>query len=407
MPVTGTGTSYNLEYLVGALFKVATNEAPLLGMIGGMTGGRSVKTKQIPWQSIDNAAPSQPAVLEGADPTAAERTRTQYYNVCQIHQEAVKLTFTQQAAINQIQAASVSVLGEQPVASEGGLQTELKLQKIASDIDYSFFNGVFVDDTNIATARQTRGLFAAATNSVDALDGAPAGTTLTTVTATAATDVLAKTAHGLQNGDEIEITAIGGGAAGLVVATAYWVINRSADDFKVSATYGGAAVDITSDSSGAHLTIKKRQPLTRARFNKLLRTMYTAGAPFRMPVVFVSAFQKQRFSDVYGFAEQSQERGGVAVDVIDTDQGEFGIKLVRNIPVDRVLVADLSVCKPAFLDIPASPQTGRPGGHLLMHPLAQTGSADTWEIYCEVGLEYGPPNWHGYLDGLTTDEALV
>lgn len=405
MAISGVGQSYNLEYLVGALFKVATNEAPFLGMIGGMNGGRSWQAKQFPWQTINNVTPSQPAVLEGATPTAAEETRTQIFNVCQIHQEAIELSFTQQAAIAQIKSSSVQVLGEQPVQSEASLQTQLKLEKIASDIDYSFFNGVFVDDTNISTARQTRGIFAAATTAELATETAPGGTTLTGCTATASTDLMTKSAHGLQNGDEIELTLITSGAAGLVVGTPYWVVGVTATTWQLAATRGGAAIDITTD--GTTMTVLKRNPLTKARVNHLLRSMYTAGAKFRQPVIFASAFQKQRISDVYGFQPMSTSMGGVNIDTIETDQGVFGVKLVRNIPNDRIALVDLSVCKPVFLDIPANAQTGRPGGHVLLHPLAQVGSTDKWEIYCEVGLQYGPPGWHGYIDGLTTDEALV
>lgn len=405
MAVSGVGTSYNLDYLVGALFKVATNEAPFFGMIGGLNGAKSTKTKQISWQSIDNVAPAQPAVLEGATPTGAERTRTQIYNALQIHQEAIELTFTQQAVTDQIRASSVQILGEQPVQSEASLQTQLKMEKISSDIDYSFFNGVFVDDTDINTARQTRGIFAAATNIDLASETAPYGTTLTGATATASTDLMTKAAHGLQNGDEIELTLITSGAAGLAVGTAYWVVGATANTWQLAATRGGAAIDITTD--GTTMTVLKRNPLTKARMNHLLRTMYTGGAKFRQPVIFCGAYQKQRISDVYGFAPMDRSLGGVNIETIETDQGTFGVKLVRNVPSDRLAVVDVSVCKPVFLDIPANPQSGRAGGHLLLHPLAQVGATDKWQMYCEVGLEYGPGNWHGYLDGLTTDEGLA
>ncbi|HVT74578.1 MAG TPA: hypothetical protein VHD61_15700 [Lacunisphaera sp.] len=84
-------------------------------------------------------------------------------------------------------------------------------------------------------------------------------TALTAVSATAATDVLAKTAHGLVTGDPIVISAIGGGAAGLATGTRYWVIKVDADSFKLATSYAnaiaGTAINVTSDSSGGGLTL--------------------------------------------------------------------------------------------------------------------------------------------------------
>jgi hypothetical protein len=91
------------------------------------------------------------------------------------------------------------------------------------------------------------------------------GSNLTSVSATASTDVLAKTAHGLVTGDPIVISAIGGGAAGLSTATRYWVIKVDADSFKLATTYAnaiaGTAIDVTTDSSGAGLTLALKENL--------------------------------------------------------------------------------------------------------------------------------------------------
>jgi hypothetical protein len=67
------------------------------------------------------------------------------------------------------------------------------------------------------------------------------------ITATASTDVVNAVAHGLQNGDRVIFPTLAGGA-GLTAATvAYFVRDRAADTFKVSATIGGDAVDITTN----------------------------------------------------------------------------------------------------------------------------------------------------------------
>lgn len=87
------------------------------------------------------------------------------------------------------------------------------------------------------------------------------GAALAGVTATAATDVLAKNDHGLETGDPVVISVIAGGAAGLAINTRYFVIKTSANAFKLAATYANAVaavpvpIDITSDSEAGHLTL--------------------------------------------------------------------------------------------------------------------------------------------------------
>lgn len=70
----------------------------------------------------------------------------------------------------------------------------------------------------------------------------------TGATGTAATDVIAKTAHGLLAGDRIYITALTGGA-GLLLNRNYYVVNPTANDFQVSLTQGGGAVNFTTDAT--------------------------------------------------------------------------------------------------------------------------------------------------------------
>lgn len=72
-------------------------------------------------------------------------------------------------------------------------------------------------------------------------------TPVTGCTAAASTDVISKTAHGFSNNDDIVFTSLTGGAGLTANTVTYWVIDANADDFKVSATRGGAAVNITTD----------------------------------------------------------------------------------------------------------------------------------------------------------------
>lgn len=73
------------------------------------------------------------------------------------------------------------------------------------------------------------------------------------VTADAGTDFLTATSHGLEDGDHIFLTNIGGALpAGLAVNTSYYVRDKTTNTFKVTATVGGTAVDITGAGTGTH-----------------------------------------------------------------------------------------------------------------------------------------------------------
>lgn len=66
--------------------------------------------------------------------------------------------------------------------------------------------------------------------------------------------VVAYTAHGFSAGDAVVFTTSGALPTGLTAGTVYYVISTglTADEFRVSATSGGAAINTSSDGSGTH-----------------------------------------------------------------------------------------------------------------------------------------------------------
>lgn len=134
----------------------------------------------------------------------------------------------------------------------------------------------------------------------------------------------------------------------------------------------------------------------KATFNSLLRKMYENGAPFTSnTVVVVNGYQKEQISDTYGYAPEDRRIGGVNIQQIETDYGIFGVMLNRYMPTDTLLVADLSVCAPVFLEIPGK-------GFLFREELARTGAAYKYQIYGEIGLQHGPETFHGVIENLPT-----
>jgi hypothetical protein len=308
--VSGLGDSYDLPNYVGELFNVTPNDTPFLSAIGGMTGGKSVTSKQFTWQTVDNAAAAQTAVVEGADPVYAERTRSEVTNVTQIMQYGVNVSYTKQAATGNL--SGESIIGNQPVQDELAFQLDMAMKRAARDIEFSFLQGTYVADTDISTARKTRGMLEAiSTNEVAA---------------------------------------------------------------------AAAALD-------------------QAKVDAALKLMADSGAPFETPVIMANAFQKQKLSSIYGsalsLAPRDRNVGGVNIQTIETDFGEVGIVYDRHLPADDVVIVDLAFCKPVFLDIPGK-------GHFFVEPLAQSGAAYKFQVYGEIGLEYGPEQFHAKITNLST-----
>jgi hypothetical protein len=135
--------------------------------------------------------------------------------------------------------------------------------------------------------------------------------------------------------------------------------------------------------------------LSKALIDQLLRTMASNGAEFLQPVIFCNAFQKQQFSNVYGYAPEDRNIGGTNIKMIETDFAELGIVWAPNVPTDDILIADLAFCAPVFLPVPEK-------GVLFYEELSKTGASEKGQIYGQVGVDYGPEEMHGTITSLAT-----
>jgi len=177
--ITGQGTTFNLPNFVGELFAVTPTDTPFLSSIGGLSGGERTASTLFQWQGYDlRAAEDNRQRTEGANaPTAEARVRFNVTNVVEIHQEAVELSYTKQAAVGQFHSTgsthpgSVGIAGSNPVTDEMDWQIQQNLIQMARDIEKSFISGAFANPATNATARKTRGLLEAVTTNVIAKDG--------------------------------------------------------------------------------------------------------------------------------------------------------------------------------------------------------------------------------------------
>ena len=95
----------------------------------------------------------------------------------------------------------------------------------------------------------------------------------------AATDIITSNTHGLSAGDLIQVTTDGADLpAGLAVTTDYYVIDPTTNTFKVSATLGGTAVDITDAGTGTHTFHLKGKTILTLGFRHMFLTLNTSDS---------------------------------------------------------------------------------------------------------------------------------
>lgn len=398
---TGIGTTFSLPNYHGELLAITPDATPLLSAIGSVGGAKQTSSTAFEWQTYDLRDPSQPANLEGATaPTAQERVRANVVNVCQIHQEAVAVSYSKMAAMGQYATPSSAPYRTadgvpNPVASELDWQTQQALKTVALDVNWSFINGKQNIPTSNAAARKTRGLIEAITTNVTSK------ASVSYTGATSATDTITVT-HALSNGDKIVFTDTGTIAGTPVVAgRVYYVVNISTTvSFKVALTAGGTPITLGT-ATGIAVTKPQTAALTNTDIESFIQGVYdNGGMSGDSATLLVGSAQKRAITAAYAAAygkalpfNGTRNFGGVAVDTVLTDFGTLNVLLDRHCPQDAIIALTLDQLSPVFLDVPGK-------GVFFEEPLAKTGASEQVQIYGEIGLEYGNEKAHGVLRGL-------
>ncbi len=138
--------------------------------------------------------------------------------------------------------------------------------------------------------------------------------------------------------------------------------------------------------------------LDKTELQEAFRNAWTNGARFQNMVLFVNAAQKQAISDLYGYAPEDRNIGGLNIKQIETDFGNVGIVLDPFMPTTVVLGAELSVCAPVFQPVPGK-------GNFFYEELSKTGAAESGQIFGQIGLDYGPEWMHFKITGILDPDA--
>lgn len=147
------------------------------------------------------------------------------------------------------------------------------------------------------------------------------------------------------------------------------------------------------------ITNAEAAPLTETMVLDLMQKVWDNGGikESETATLICNSGIKRALSKIFitdrNYSEQTRSVGGVNLMTIETDFGTVNIMLNRHMPKDQLAVVSLEMCKPVFLNVPGK-------GHMFVEPLAKTGASDKYQIYGEVGLEYGNEMAHGKITGL-------
>lgn len=388
--VSAQGTTFNLPNYHGELFVVTPTETPFLSAIGGLGGAKMTTATQFEWQTVDRrASTANNVAVEGANaPAATERSRSNVDNVVEVHHSAIEVSYSRLAATGNFAGANIAAQSDDAVINELVFQTGAELESMAVDIEKSFLNGTYQKPADNTSPRQTRGILTAITTNVVSAGRAPLAATIV-----ASTGVFTTATHGLSVGDPVDVSAIVT-TTGISNGRYYVLTVPSTTTFTLSATKGGTALTLTSDGSA---TVTPAVAVGKANIDTLLQKGFDNGAKFpeASTVLLVGSGMKIALSNAYSIPALNQptftrDIGGIAMQTIVTDFGTFGIMLDRWMPAGQVAAIDLSVCYPVFLNIPDK-------GLLFTEELARVGAARKFQLYGEVGLEYGPETYHALL----------
>lgn len=87
---------------------------------------------------------------------------------------------------------------------------------------------------------------------------------------------------------------------------------------------------------------------------------------------------------------------GIAITQILTNYGTLKLALGKYKSDDTAILFNPTVCAPVYQPVPGK-------GNFFLEKLSQSGAGDKYQVYGQVGLDYGPEFYHAKITGLSTD----
>lgn len=91
----------------------------------------------------------------------------------------------------------------------------------------------------------------------------------------------------------------------------------------------------------------------------------------------------------------SRTVNGIAIDTLVTPFGTIGILANNFLPEGTALIVNPTICAPVYMPVPNK-------GNFFLEQLARTGAAETWQLYGQIGLDFGASWYHGKITNLSS-----
>lgn len=134
---------------------------------------------------------------------------------------------------------------------------------------------------------------------------------------------------------------------------------------------------------------------------ELMKEMFDNNAPTEGLTLLVdstSLYQLNADAVQNGLTIAPADRmyNGIRLMSLLTPMGEIYLKLGEFIPTGTAFALNLDVMRPVEMITPGK-------GNFYREQLAKTGAGEKYQIFGQIGLDYGPEFYHGMITGLSTE----
>ena len=171
--------------------------------------------------------------------------------------------------------------------------------------------------------------------------------------------------------------------------------NKATDDSKINKTRG-LVTAITSNTKAM-----ASKPLGLWDIADMVKKIYGANAPTDGLCLWcdaVTLFQVNADAVQNGLTvvPAARDINGISLSSVVTPIGVVYLYLGEYLPAGTALLLNLSVLAPVFQPVPGK-------GNFFIEPLAKEGGYERYQIFGQVGLDYGPEWYHGKIVNIATD----
>ena len=182
----------------------------------------------------------------------------------------------------------------------------------------------------------------------------------------------------MENRNDIEYTFING------------TYNKAANKDEVNKTRGilGAIKTNTVTETGAVSSSTIRSVL-----RKFFKTVYDSNVDINGYIFLVNSDIKAAITEAYegsGYTTPGIQTAGIDIQNLMTDYGIIRIAMARTMPQNTGLLFNPAAVHPVEQITPGK-------GNFFLEPLAKTGAAEKYQLFGQIGLDYGFEKLHGKL----------